>query len=381
MAVAIGEIFSTSAGAPGWRTLGQRGLLAAALVLAGACAGQDMDASDSEDAQDSQDPSENEASDQPKPKSSGSNDEPGDSPEPSPEEDDASPEADPGEEEAPDSSTKFDLGVMPEAEKKKESDELRPCEIDFLFVVDNSISMEAKQRHLIASVPEFIDTMMNSTDLEKDFHIGVVTTDQYRHNSRECGFLGGLVTQVESKLNPSDTLPKKRQCGPYKSGLNFMTHEDDLKRSFACAARPGVMGSVEERQIGALFAAVDPKNGAKGRCNEGFVREEALLVAVIITDENDLMQPGTPKEWHDQLVKLKGDDPKKVVVVSIVVPEKNACTDPMAQVSKKILTFTKEFGKRGFIGDVCTPGYENLFKQAIGVIDFACGELVDPPPG
>lgn len=370
--------------------LGQRGLLLAGLLLAGACSNDDSGEADDAGAQDSpeaskkqgsKDDSESQESESNAPESDtgGASVEPDGTPK-----DDASPEQDPGEQEdgpAPDSSSKFDLGVMPEAEKKKDEGELRPCEIDFLFIVDNSISMEAKQRNLIASVPKFIDTMMNSTELEKDFHIGVVTTDRYEYNSRQCQFLGGLVTQVRSKVNPSDTLPKERKCGPYKSGRNYMTHEDDLKRSFACAARPGVMGSVEEKQIGALFGAVDPKNGTAGKCNEGFVRDEALLVAVVITDENDLMQQGSPKEWHEQLIKLKGNDPKKVVVVSIVVPEKNSCTDPFAQVSTKILEFTRLFEKRGFIGDVCEPDYEPLFKKAIGVIDFACGELVEPPPG
>lgn len=285
---------------------------------------------------------------------------------------------DSGEDSGPLPSVKFDQGAMPEP-KENGSGELRPCEIDFLFVVDNSISMEAKQRSLIRSVPKFIDTMLTSNDLEKDFHIGVVTTDAYVHNSEKCQSLGGLVTRVKSKVNPSDSLPELRECGPYKTGRAYMTHEDDLKRSFGCAARPGVMGDINEQQIGALFAAVDPKNGGKGSCNEGFVRKEALLVAVIITDENDLMQKGSPEDWHKQLIQYKGGDSKKVVVVSVVVPEKNVCKDSMSQVSTKIIDFTQRFEKRGFVADVCEDDYDPIFKEAIDVIDFACGQLVDPP--
>lgn len=302
---------------------------------------------------------------------------PEDSPDPKPKS--KTPEdEDSGEESGPIPDVKFDQGAMPEPNNEG-SGELRPCEIDFLFIVDNSISMEAKQRSLIRSVPNFIDTMMTSTKLEKDFHIGVVTTDVYEHNSKKCQSLGGLVTEVRSKLNPNDSLPEARKCGPYKSGRAYMTHEDDLKQRFGCAARPGVMGDTNERQIGALFAAVDPKNGGKGSCNEGFVRKEALLVAVIITDENDLMQEGSPADWHKQLIKYKGGDARKVVVVSVVVPEKNVCKDSLSQVSTKILEFTDLFEKRGFIADVCEDDYDPIFKEAIGVIDFACGELHDPP--
>lgn len=290
---------------------------------------------------------------------------------------------DPGddEEEPGDPDIKFDLGDTPDAKNDKKN-ELRPCEIDFLFVVDNSISMDSKQVNLINSVPKFIDTMMTSTELEKDFHIGVVTTDAYKHSPAQCRFLGGLISQVEMEVKQPNgtTLPKVVKCGPYKTGRNYMTHEDDLKRSFACAARPGRMGSVNERQIGALLAAVDPKHGAKGKCNEGFVREEALLVAVIITDEDDMEEKGAPADWHKKLLALKGNDPKKVVMVSIVVPKKNVCEpgDILSIVGKKLIEFTGLFPKRGFVGDVCSPSYDKIFKDAVGVVDFACGELVEP---
>lgn len=295
--------------------------------------------------------------------------------------DDGSDDKDPGEEDDAEPETKFDLGAMPEPEKK--NDENRPCEVDFLFVVDNSISMDKKQINLINSVPKFIKTMLGPKERPKDFHIGVVTTDAYEHSPQQCRFLGGLVSQVEMEVKKpgKPAIKELTKCGPYSTGLNYMTHEDDLYRSFACAARPGRMGSAKEKQIGALLGAIESKNGAKGRCNEGFLRSEALLVAVMITDEDAQYEQGGPQDWKNKILAAKGNDPRKVVVVSIVVPKKNQCDpgDVLAQEGEDIIKFTELFEKRGFVGDVCSPNYEPIFNKAIGVIDFACGELLDPP--
>lgn len=290
-----------------------------------------------------------------------------------------SPDEDPGEDEEseiPD--PKFDLGAMPKP--KKRDNELRPCEIDFLFVVDNSGSMAPRQESLSNSVPNFIKTMMTSTDMEKDYHIGVVTTDKYKHNTSGCNFLGGLVTQTRIFSNAY-------QCGPFKNGLRFMTDEDDLQKAFTCAAKPGIDGNVEEKTMGSLLGAVIPNNPNYNKCNKGFLRDEAILVAVIITDEDDRERfggsQGSPEVWYKKLLAAKGGDEKKVVIISVVVPPKpNACGGKpgLAQEAKNIIDFTKRFGKRGFVGDVCKQNYDPIFKKALGVIDFACGEL-HPPPG
>lgn len=299
------------------------------------------------------------------------------SPEPSPEEPE---DDDPGEEseDIPDSSQKFDLGAMPEAEKP--DNELRPCEIDFLFVVDNSGSMATKQENLSNSVPKFIKSMMNSTDLAKDFHIGVVTTDENKGNAPQCRFSGGLILETKQ-------FSQTNQCGPYKSGRSYMTDKDDLNKTFKCAAKPGISGNVEEKAMDALRDAIDPKNAAKGKCNEGFLRDDAILVAIIITDEDDVERfggsQGTPEQWHKRLLDAKGGDEKKLVVISIVVPPKpNACKpdDPFSREAKNLISFTKQFGKRGFVADVCEMNYDPIFKEALGIIDYACGEL-HPPPG
>lgn len=274
-------------------------------------------------------------------------------------------------------SVKFDMGVMPKDEQGENG--LRPCEIDFLFVVDNSASMGIKQESLSNSVPKFIRSMMEGTEMEKNYHIGVVTTDESVGNIDKCAFTGGLIVRSQN----FDTV---KMCGPYKSGLGYMTEGDDLQKTFKCAATPGISGNTEEKPIAAIRGAVDPNNAGKGRCSESFLRKDGLLVVVIITDEDDREDlggsTGEPSQWYQELLQAKGGDVKKLLVVSIVVPPKpNACKpgDLIAKETKRLNAFTQMFGKRGLIADVCESDYSPVFEKAIGMIEFACGELHPPP--
>ena len=55
----------------------------------------------------------------------------------------------------------------------------------------------------------------------------------------------------------------------------------------------GAGGDGYERPMNAMEAAVRGDHAGPGQCNEGFLREDALLVLVIITDEWD--GPGDPE--------------------------------------------------------------------------------------
>lgn len=288
-------------------------------------------------------------------------------------------ESDAGQESGSGSDVRFDLGTVPNPGGKQE---LLACEIDFLFVVDNSSSMESEQLKLTDSVPEFIHTLQRTTPQGKDLHIGVVTTDKFEASPEGCRFVGALLSQVEKRVVQSDGTEKRvlEKCGPYQSGLNFMTQEDELSRTFGCAARPGTFGAPDERQVGALLGALDPNNGKAGGCNQGFIREKALLVVVFVTDADVGFDKGTPAQWHEKVLAIKGNDPNKAVVVSIVAPPTNVCDpgDSSISIGDGLIDFTQQFGDRGIVGDVCSPNYRSSFKKATQVIDFACEELQHP---
>lgn len=306
-------------------------------------------------------------------------------------------------------STKFDLGVLPEGEGKPNPDKKAVCDIDFLFVIDNSGSMRDEQINLANSVPKFIQTIQSEIKNLESFHVGVISTDRDMFGSQgganqKCAKLGGLKVErprnKDDKVEPGGKAGMNVACGPYANGLSFMTRKDDLEKTFDCAARLGTSGDGDERPMDALFASMGSELTQKGACNEGFFRKDAILVVVLITDEEDDQRKGPmgdtgskgdPVSWHDELMKFKGDRPEYVVVLSLIghkEPNECATTIPTgeadkmgvdgAEISPRLKAFTELFKKRGSVYDVCAKDYSQSFSKAVDILGSACEDL--PPP-
>lgn len=264
--------------------------------------------------------------------------------------------------------------------------EVRRCSaVDFLFVIDDSESMADHQQNLRASFEPFIRGIESTLDDVDDFHVGVVTTDPYRGNPSECRELGALVT---STLAPQGD--QRRDCGPFAEGERYMTQEDDLAEAFNCVADVGIRGNREEQPMGAMRKAISRSAGWWRECNDGFVRDDALLVEVIITDESDgertpgeTREPATPADWYRTVEQVKGTQ-SNVVVVSLLNGVTPECpvTDPAFDGSN-IADFTHMF-THGFVGGICERDYGEVFARAVDEIDEACTEVVTdrtPIPG
>lgn len=258
------------------------------------------------------------------------------------------------------------------------------CDIDFLFVVDNSQSMATKQKNLAASVPKFVDTLVNELEHEVDYHLGVVTTDAYQGNPEACRQYGALVTSTAGRESSDEA------CGPYGQGRTYMTREDAVQENFPCAARPGIDGDGIERVADSLRGALDPEMQKKGACNEGFLRKDAILVTVIISDEDDgaiggglngvLGSKGDPDAWHKEVMASKDGDEKRVVTLGLLgLPAPNLCTEgaTFSQDAKRLREFVGNF-KHHIVADVCSENYDPFFEKAIEMLDLACEEIAPP---
>ena len=265
--------------------------------------------------------------------------------------------------------------------------------VDLLFVIDNSGSMADEQLNLAASVPGFISAMQQELAETEGYNIGVITTDLYIYDvSCTPLSIGSFVTQTGG---PDSSM---QECGPYSSDLRFMTENDNLANKFTCAARVGTGGDGDEHPMEAMLTALQPPLSDVGGCNEGFLRDDALLVVVLITDEEDDHEegeaacdamalpgsPGEPSTWFEDLVAIKGGEEDHVVVVSLVGPDAEAgsmcpeldkCNGGIegAEVAPRILEFTRMF-TYGFIGPVCED-YGPIFQESIAVIKTACEEF------
>jgi hypothetical protein len=268
------------------------------------------------------------------------------------------------------------------------------CEkVDLLFVIDSSGSMQDEQANLVAAFPDFIATMRSELAETEGYNVGVIRTDA---NDISCvpNRYGVLVTRNFAAGSSMNT------CTPYASGARYMTQDDDLAEKFSCAARVGIGGDGDERPAQALVAALSSPNTDTGECNEGFLRDDALLVVVIISDEEDDHETaaeacdqeplpgsdGEPTDWFDSVVAAKGGIETNVVVLSLVGPEgADACPAldkcnggiEGAEPAPRLVAFTEMF-THGFVGRVCGD-YDPFFQEAIATIESACNDFT--PPG
>ncbi|MDC0718311.1 hypothetical protein [Nannocystis bainbridge] len=293
---------------------------------------------------------------------------------------------------------------------------------DFLFVIDNSGSMADEQANLIASFPGFIATI-TQTIAAQDYHIMAVPTDdgQAAGLSTKCNDDGcacmpapiccqktcelfgkdcngfacdalpiGACDQVYGRGNIYGATGNR--C-PIADERRYMkADQPDLAGTFECVANIGTHGSGAEKPVLATLEAVSAALNGPGGCDEGFLRDDAILVVIIITDEEDDNAiagegtPGLPKEWHEQLIAAKHGDTDAVVVLGLVgdgnlsgsvcPPGGGPNMDGTgAEPCPRLQEFVDRFDN-GVIGSVCATDYTPFFSEAVGVIDFACDVFV-----
>lgn len=290
----------------------------------------------------------------------------------------------------PSGAPKFDLPPLPDAGPPVPD---TACQkVDVLFVIDNSGSMLDEQQNIVNSFPDFVSEMQAKLEDTESYHVGVVTSDANAFNAGGCNMHGALVTRTGGTGSSNQT------CAPYASGKNFMDETDDLGQKFLCAGQVGTNGDGDEEPMYALGQALSPGLNGAGACNDGFIREDALLIVVIITDEEDdheveacmqSPQPGSagePGDWYNTVVGAKGGVEENIVVLALTGPVQPACP-PLekceggidgAEVATRIVGFTEMF-TYGSVGQICAPSYKQFFSDAIGTIDSACDNFT--PPG
>lgn len=279
-----------------------------------------------------------------------------------------------------DGGIKLDVDPGMESGGGGEGSDPETCQsVDLLFIIDNSASMLDDQRRLINSFPGFVDAVRRAVAAGADMHIGVTTTDSgfVQSSLTGCTGLGVMVQETPSEV-----------CGPYPStGRNYFTDQDDFGANFGCAALLGDQGDNDERSIESARRALSPGFNGAGGCNEGFLREDALLVVVNITDEDDadgfvvFGESPDPLEVHEEFVGLKDGHEDNIVWLGILKeaghppgcdPNGNGPADWLGR-------FVRAFDN-GIVGDICQPDFSPFFENAVERIATAFEACVPIPP-
>ncbi len=272
--------------------------------------------------------------------------------------------------------------------------------VDFLFVIGSSASVRHHQDNLAASFPGFIQAIEETLGGADDIHIMVADTDEDHIAICEqyCGFgspicSGYACGEADEAWGACDRAygsgvrhplgwnASNADCG-FATGDRFVTMDQpDLAETFACAARVGTSTNAEW-QLRALATAVSPEALAGDGCNAGFLRDDALLVVTLISDEPDGYSGETLEHWRDAVVAAKGGDAEAVVMLGILPPD---VADPAGLCQRADADYPKPapdlhafvgMFPRATVGDVCAADYAPFLAEAVALIDVACEEFV-----
>ncbi|MCP4444236.1 MAG: hypothetical protein GY811_02675 [Myxococcales bacterium] len=160
----------------------------------------------------------------------------------------------------------------------------QPEKLDLLFIVDNSASMREEQLAMNSSVDELVNQLALAPNGLPDLHIGVLSTNMGTGGFPINGCLGqgddGALQPGNSSCNgPADAYVTD---GYDSEGLHVTNYSGSLDEAVACMASLGVNGCGFEQPLAAM------QRGLESLVADGtFVRDDAHLAVVILTDEDD----------------------------------------------------------------------------------------------
>lgn len=205
------------------------------------------------------------------------------------------------------------------------------AEVDVLWMVDNSGSMAAEQAKVAERFNQFFSQLIRSA---VDYHIGVVTSDP-----AENGVLHVYDGPPVDGCNACRFITKDVACANPDVDITDLTDETAIENKlldecpaqlvFRKLVRVGIEGSPFEEgfpQAAAALGAkdVDPATGIPlGNPppeNEGFLRQNASLYIVFVSDEDEgAKNDGTPVRYYQRLFEsLKGAGNENKVAIAAI---------------------------------------------------------------
>jgi hypothetical protein len=169
--------------------------------------------------------------------------------------------------------------------------------IDVLFMIDDSSSMVRDQANLVMSLSAFMDVLKAMPGGLPDVHLAVVTSDMGAGDGSISGCAGhgdnGVFRYaptgscVETGLLPGATFIA--DTGGAAPETNFGLA--DVTSVLECIAQTGSEGCGYEHQLASVARALGADGSPAPPENVGFLRPDAALAIIMLTDEDDCSAP------------------------------------------------------------------------------------------
>ena len=173
----------------------------------------------------------------------------------------------------------------------------RPPAIDVLFVIDDSSYTRALQQKLLANFPLFMTRRIRASGFS-NLHIGVISTDMGAGDGSVtgCDSSGGKNGVFQYTARGSCTTTGLDPGATFISEVDGVTNYTGTREEvFGCIASLGESGCGFEHPFAAITRALGADGSPPPAENQGFLRPDAHLLIVIVTDEDDCSAPrGSP---------------------------------------------------------------------------------------
>lgn len=260
--------------------------------------------------------------------------------------------------------------------------------MDLLFVIDDSASMDLEQANLAANFPQFatvLDQYMVEAGLPLDYRVAITTT------GRDVAYTEVLPPPFSTSLPMNETgddgaFRQTASCGMTRRWLERT--DPNAASTFACAADVGIDGPSLEMPLYASELAL--KDRVADGTNAGFLRDDALLAIVYLTDEDDCSRrdnnfsitataPCTTvgtQEWVDFFDDLKGDRGRWATAV-IAGPTSCSSSFGEAAAATRLQQFVTQTGENAVFASICEGNLSGALTQALDTFTSACETFPD----
>jgi hypothetical protein len=167
--------------------------------------------------------------------------------------------------------------------------------VDILFMIDDSSSMRLAQDNLRRSLPAFLTRLQDPPGLP-NVHIAVVSQDMGAGDGSvsSCNSTGGKNGVFQYTAQGTCTATNLEAGATYISYVGGVAnYTGNVADVFSCIAALGETGCGYEHQFAAILRALGADGQPAPAENQGFLRTEAYLAIIMLTNEDDCSErPG-----------------------------------------------------------------------------------------
>ncbi len=229
------------------------------------------------------------------------------------------------------------------------------AKVDVLFVVDNSGSMMEEQQSLGANFAAFL-TAANTTGV--DYHIGVTTTGLDASPGGWSVCPGGAEGGENGRLFPvTGTTPRVITRATPNAASVFA---NNTQVGVCHWNEQGLDGAYRALSSPLLHSVDDPRTPVPSDGNGGFLRQDARLAIIFVTDEEDFSTQ--PVSFYETYFRaLKDNDPSKLSISAIAGPQDLSTCSTASSSGNRYIQLARATG--GVVESICTPNWAESLKK------------------